>query len=28
VRRLASWDRAEVAELARLLGRLNASAEY
>ncbi|MFH8608215.1 MarR family winged helix-turn-helix transcriptional regulator [Streptomyces sp. NPDC018029] len=27
VRRLASWDRAEVAELARLLGRLNASAD-
>ncbi|MEV7193344.1 MarR family transcriptional regulator [Streptomyces sp. NPDC093510] len=27
VRRLASWERAEVAELARLLGRLNASAD-
>lgn len=27
VRRLQGWDRAEVAELARLLGRLNSSAE-
>ncbi|MEU6991891.1 MarR family transcriptional regulator [Streptomyces sp. NPDC046465] len=27
VRRLAAWDRAEVAELARLLGRLNESAD-
>ncbi|MCF3122259.1 MarR family transcriptional regulator [Streptomyces arenae] len=27
VRRLAGWDRAEVAELARLLGRLNDSAD-
>ncbi|MFE0171664.1 MarR family winged helix-turn-helix transcriptional regulator [Streptomyces sp. NPDC059002] len=27
VRRLAGWDRSEVAELARLLGQLNASAD-